>query len=121
MENVNYVFFGEDFAASAPELFGMLAIEPGCKWVTIAHLTHAVENGATVNVRQLSATELNRCEAILALRGIGEELAKRVAAALDDSAADPTAPATIEARKRLDPLEGKYYPMANLLDNRGAQ
>lgn len=81
--NMKCVFFGEELARRAPEMFGHTCTEPDLKWVGLLDIGAALQAGQSVTIRQASESELQRAEALIALREIGTAMGQRISQILN--------------------------------------
>lgn len=91
---MDLVFFPEKLNERAPNMIGCLALASGEGWAGLPDLVAALRNGESVNIRQASATELQRAEKLVVLYEIGMQLAQQTCDLLDDRPEDATAAVT---------------------------
>ena len=77
------VYFNPDLSARAPDLLGVFCADPSGQWLAPGDIGSALEAGEDVEIRQASAGENERAEAVVALYGIELELAKQLGGLLD--------------------------------------
>lgn len=75
---MDFVYFGQDLQARAPDMFGMLCKAPDAEWVSLLDVVAAMEKGEAVSIRPASAAELQRAEAMIGIRQVGLDLAWRI-------------------------------------------
>jgi hypothetical protein len=103
--DLKYVFFGEDLNRRAPEIFGHTCTDPGMEWVGLVDIGAALLAGNSVSIRHASEAELQRAEALIALRNVGEEMALRIAQLLDHQGSAVVTGALTSVRDALESVD----------------
>lgn len=99
---MNFVYFGQDLNRRAPDLFGHICNDPMTQWVGLLDISAALQSGHSVSIRHATESELKRAEALIALRNVGEEMARSIHQLLDEH---PAAVATAAMTRIRDAIE----------------
>ncbi|MYN45930.1 hypothetical protein GTP23_12815 [Pseudoduganella sp. FT93W] len=101
-QKMNVVYFPDEIAERAPDIFSSLCIEPSGEFLSIQELIAAIVRRENVNIRPATETEIKRAEAYVALFEIGMMLGEKLNTLFDQDAPNVAVGKLTELREAVE-------------------